>query len=393
MASDVVILGGVRTAFGKFCGALKDHTATDLGVIAAQAALQRSGVAPAEIGHVIFGNVIQSSRDAAYLARHVGLRCGVPIETPAVTVNRLCGSGFEAVVQGAHRLLLGEADFVLAGGAENMTQTPFVVRGARTGIGLGQGKLEDALWDGLNDYYPNLPMAITAENLAQRYGITREEVDTFAYTSQQRAAAAIKAGFLKEEIVPVEVKSRSGPVSFEVDEHPRPETALAGLAKLAPVFKKDGVITAGTASGINDGGGAMVLTTAKIAAERGLSPLGRLVSWGVAGCDPTIMGIGPAPASKQALGRAGMRLGEMDLIEVNEAFSPQYLAVEKELGLNRQITNVNGGAIALGHPLAATGARLTLTILYELRRRQKRFGLATACIGGGQGIALVLEAL
>lgn len=393
MATDVVLLAGARTAFGTFCGSLKDRTATDLGVVAAQAALQRASVEPSDIGHVVFGNVIQSSRDAAYLARHIGLRCGLPIEVPAVTVNRLCASGFEAIVQGAQRLMLGEAEFVLAGGAENMTQSPYVVRGARTGLGLGKGQLEDSLWDGLTDYYPNLPMAITAENLAAKYDLSREAVDEFALSSQQRAVAAIRDGRLKDEIVSVELKTRKGPVSFEVDEHPRPNANAETLAKLAPVFKQDGVVTAGNASGINDGACAVVLTTAEIAAARGLSPMGRIVSWGVAGCDPSIMGIGPVPASKQALDRAGMTLDDMDLIEVNEAFSPQYLAVEKELGLNREITNVNGGAIALGHPLAASGARLTLTILYELRRRQKRYGLASACVGGGQGMTVIVEAL
>jgi acetyl-CoA acyltransferase 2 len=383
-AKDVVVLGGARTPFGKFCGALRDLTATELGVIAARAALERSGVNPEEIEHVIFGNVLQTSSDAVYLARHIGLKADLPLTVPALTVNRLCGSGFQAVVSGAQLLFLGEADFVLAGGTENMTQAPHVIRGARSGIGLGEGRLEDSLWSALTDSFPNLNMAETAENLASRYGITREEADEFAYESQMRVKAAAASRRLAEEIVAI-----AG--ILDRDEHPRPDTTRADLALLRPVFRKDGVITAGNASGIADGAAAMVLSTAAAAVRRKLKPLARIISWGVAGCDPAIMGIGPVPAIRSALERAGMTLSQIDLVEVNEAFACQYLAVEKELGLDRTKVNVNGGAVALGHPLGATGARLTTSLIYELRRRNARYGLGSACIGGGQGIALLLE--
>jgi len=393
MKREIVFLAGCRTAFGAFGGTLKDLTATDLGVVAARGALERARVEPAEVDHVVFGNVLQTSADAAYLARHIGLRAGLPCYVPALTVNRLCGSGFEAIVQGAYQLLLGESRFVLVGGAESMSQAPHVIRGARWGLRLNEGKLEDSLWEALTDRYVNLSMAMTAEALGEDYGITREQADDFAYLSQMRAKAAIEEGILQEEIVPVEVQKPRGEITrFTIDEHPRFHTTREGLARLSPYFKKDGLITAGNASGIVDGAAALVLTTMDLADQRRLKPLGRLVAWGVAGCDPEFMGIGPVPASKIALQKAGLRLEQMDLIEVNEAFAPQYLAVEQELGLDREITNVNGGAIALGHPLGATGARLTITLLYELRRRKKKYGLATACIGGGQGAALILEA-
>jgi acetyl-CoA acyltransferase 2 len=381
---EIVILSAARTPFGKFCGALKDLTATELGVIAARAALQRSGVKPDEIEHVIFGNVLQTSADAVYLARHIGLGADLPLSVPALTVNRLCGSGFQAIISAAQLLLLGEADFVLAGGTENMSQTPHVIRGARSGIALGEGRLEDSLSAALTDTYVNLNMAETAENLALRYRIARQEADAFAYESQMRAKAASALARFVEETVPI-----AG--VLERDEHPRPETTPAGLAALRPVFRKDGVITAGNASGIADGAAAVVLTTAGVARRRKLEPLARIVSWGIAGCDPAIMGIGPAPAIRLALQRAAIPLEQIDLIEVNEAFACQYLAVEKELGLDRTKVNVNGGAVALGHPLGATGARLTTALTYELRRRNMRYGLGSACIGGGQGIALLLE--
>jgi acetyl-CoA acyltransferase 2 len=380
----VVILSAARTAIGKFGGAFRDLTATQLGVIAARAALERANVTPAKIEHVIFGNVLQTSADAAYLARHIALKAGVPQAVPALTVNRLCGSGFEAIISGAQLLLLNEAQFVLAGGTENMTQAPHVIRGARFGLPLGQGRLEDSLWAALTDTYCNLSMAETAENLAMKYGITREQADDFAYESQMRTKAAQESGRLSEEIVPL-----AG--MLERDEHPRPGTTRDALAELKPVFRKDGVITAGNASGITDGAAAVVLSTAEKAAADGLKPLARIVSWGITGCDPSFMGIGPVPASRIALERAGLSLKQIDLIEVNEAFACQYLAVEKELGLDRHKVNVNGGAIALGHPLGATGARITTTLIYELRRRHQRYGLGSACIGGGQGIALLLE--
>ena len=392
----VVFLSGVRTGFGAFGGALKDLSATELGVFAGRAALDRAGVEPATVGHVVFGNVLQTSADAPYLARHVGLRAGLPIETPAVTVNRLCGSGFEAVIQGAHRILLGEAEVVLAGGTESMSQAPHVVRGARWGLRLGPAQpFEDTLWEALRDGYCGLAMAETAEKLAECYGLERAAVDAYAARSQASAKAAWAAGALVDEVVPVMLKDRKTrqEVAWTVDEHMRPETTPEGLAKLPPYFKKDGVVTAGNASGIADGAAALVVAGERFARERGLRPLGRLVGWGVAGVDPSIMGIGPAPASRRALAHAGLALADMDLVEINEAFAAQYLAVERELGLDRERTNVDGGAVALGHPLGASGARITAHLLHALRRRGGRFGLGAACIGGGQGVAVVVEAL
>ncbi|RYE90368.1 MAG: acetyl-CoA C-acetyltransferase [Myxococcales bacterium] len=391
---EIVIVAAKRTAFGTLLGSLKGVSATDLAVHAAKAALAQSGVKPEEIGHVVVGNVIQSSADAIYCARHVGLKSGLPIPTPAVTVNRLCGSGFEAIVQAAHLLQLGEADAILAGGTENMTQAPHVLRGARDGYAFGKSPaLEDSLFASLTDSYSGTPMAITAENLAEKYGITRQQSDEFALSSQKRWAAANEAGRFKDEIVGYDLVSKKGTVSFAVDEHARPQTTLEILAKLNPVFKKDGVVTAGNASGINDGAAMLVVTTAEFARSRGLKPLARIVSHGVAGVEPKEMGIGPVPAIKRALERAGTTLDKLTLVEVNEAFAPQYLAVEKELGLDREKTNVNGGAIALGHPLGASGARILTHLVYELRRRGGGTAVGSACIGGGQGIAVVIESL
>jgi len=395
MTSDIVLLEGVRTGFGAFGGSLKDLSATDLGVIAAKCALERAKVDPAWIDHTVFGNVVQTSADAIYLARHVGLKAGVPKEKPALVLNRLCGSGQEAIVTGARMILGGEADFVLAGGTESMSQAPHVVRGARWGIGFGATtQFEDMLWLALIDSYTGLPMAITAENLAEQYHITREEQDRFALLGQQRAKAAWDKGRMQEEVIPVPIKDRKGNVTnFAKDESMRPESTPEGLAKLPARFKKDGTVTAGNASGIVDGAAAVVVTTMANAKERGLKPLGRLVSWGTAGVDPNVMGIGPAPAIRIALKKAGLTLADVDLVEVNEAFAAQVLAVVKELEIDMERFNVNGGAIAIGHPLGATGARLTLTLLYELRRRGKRYGVASMCIGGGQGIAAVVEGL
>ena len=390
---DIVVLGGARTPFGTFMGSLKDISAIDLGAIAAKEALKRSGVAADDVDQVVFGNVIQTSKDAIYFARHVALKAGVPIETPALTVNRLCGSGLQAIVSAAQLLMLGEGTVALAGGAENMTQAPFVIRGARTGLNLGEHQLEDSLWEALVDSYCGCGMAITAENLAEQYKLDRETVDAYALRSQQAARHAQEQGWLAEEIVPVTLKDRKGnETPFDRDEGIR-DTSMEALAKLPSRFRKGGVVTAGNASGINDAGCALVLTTARVAEERGLKPLARLVSWGVVGVEPTIMGIGPAPAIRQALKRADLQLADLDRVEVNEAFSAQYLAVEKELGLDRDKTNVNGGAISLGHPLAASGARLAITLIHELRRHDLRYGAASLCIGGGQGIAAIFEAL
>jgi acetyl-CoA acetyltransferase family protein len=391
---DIVLLSAVRTPFGTLSGSLKSLTATDLAVPAAEAALQRAGVAPDEIDQVIFGNVLQTAKDAIYLARHVGLRAGVPQEAPALTLNRLCGSGFQSVVSAAEQILTGQASVVLAGGTESMTQAPHVVHGLRDGLRFGQdAQMVDLLFACLTDSYTGCAMAITAENLGERHGITREDVDAYAMLSQQRWKAAHDAGRFADELAPLTLAGRKGPVSFTADEHARPETTLDALARLRPVFKKDGLVTAGNASGIGDGAGAIVVADGKWAEKRGLQPIARLVGWGIAGVDPTIMGIGPVPASRRALEMAGLGLDDMALVEVNEAFAAQYLAVEKELGLDRSITNVNGGAIALAHPLAASGTRITATIVHELRRRGERYGLASACIGGGQGIAVVVEAL
>ncbi len=392
---DVVFLAGARTGFGSFGGTLKDLSATDLAVIASRAALERSGVPAADVDHVIMGNVLQTSADAAYLARHVGLEAGLPIEVPAVTVNRLCGSGFEAVMQGAQQIRLGESRVVLAGGTESMSQAPHVVRGARWGLRLGSGApFEDTLWETLRDSQCNLTMAETAENLAERYGITRVEVDAYALSSQERARDGWASGAYADEVVPVAIHNRKKRATdqWAADEHMRPDTTADGLAKLPPYFRENGVVTAGNASGITDGAAALVLASAEYAATHQLRPLGRLISWGTAGVDPAIMGIGPAPAARKALERAGLTLTQMDLVEVNEAFAAQYLAVERELGLDRGRTNVDGGAVALGHPLGATGARITLHLLYALRRRGGRYGLGSACIGGGQGAAVIVEA-
>src|SRR5437899_1935622 len=352
---DVVFLSGVRTGFGAFGGSLKDLSAIDLGVVASRHAIQRSGVPATDFGHVVFGNALQTSADAIYMARHVGLKAGLPIETPAVTVNRLCGSGFEAITQGAQLILLGETDAVLAGGAESMSQAPHVVRGARWGLRLGPAPLEDLLWESLKDPQCGLSMAETAESLAEKYKHTRKEVDEVAVASQQRAKRAWDACAFQDEVVPVTIKVKGKEVEFRADEHMRPETTREILS--------------------------------------GLKPFGRLVAWAVVGVEPKHMGIGPAPAARKALEKAKMKLEQMDLVEVNEAFAPQYLAVERELGLDRSRTNACGGAIAIGHPLAATGTRITIHLLHALRREQKRFGLGSACIGGGQGAAVIVEAL
>jgi acetyl-CoA acyltransferase 2 len=390
---DLFILGGARTPMTQHVGALKDVSAIELGAVATRGALARTGVTPDAVDHVVFGNVQQSSTDAHYGARHVGLRAGLPIEVPALTVNRLCGSGIQAVVSGAQQIALSEAGIVVAGGMESMSQVPHVLRGLRSGLRLGQGKLEDWLWEGLNDPYAGCSMAITAENCAVKYGITREQADRYALRSQQLAHAAWTSGVLAEEVVPVEVKARKGVTTVERDDHLRPETTLEGLAALPTVFKKDGVVTAGNASGIVDGAAALVIASGVAAKDRGLAPLARIVSWAAVGVEPTLMGMGPAPAIRKALERAGLTLEQLDLVEINEAFAPQYLACEKELGLDPEKSNVNGGAIALGHPLGASGARLLLTLALELRRRKKTYGVASACIGGGQGIAMIIEAV
>jgi acetyl-CoA acetyltransferase family protein len=391
---DIAIVSGARTPMGRYCGKLKDFSAMELGAVAAQGAIERAGLQPRDFDHCVFGNAQQTSGDALYGARHVALRAGLPIETPALTVNRICGSGLQAIVSAAQMIQTGEASVVLAGGMESMSQAPFVIRG-RDGFCLAPGgKLEDSLMVALLDSYCGLYMANTAELYGEQQGITRQMQDEFALRSQQCADAAYREGRLQEELVPVPLKNAKGELTGELfteDDHRRPQTTLEGLAKLRPAFGKNGTVTAGNASGIVDGGAAVVVMSLEEATRRGVKPMGRIVSWGIAGVEPRLMGRGPVPASKIALQKAALTLDYIDLIEVNEAFAAQYLSVEKELGLDREKVNVNGGAIALGHPLGATGTRLVITLLYELHRRKKKYGLATACIGGGQGIAMIVE--
>ena len=391
MSNEVFILGGARTPMAEYTGKLKDFSAIDLGAIAARAAMERTGVKPGDVDHVVFGNVMQTSADAVYGARHVGLKAGLPIEVPALTVNRLCGSGIQAAINGGQLIQLGEADIVLTGGMESMSQAPHVIRGLRNGLRLGQGQLEDSLWSALLDTHCGCTMAVTAENCAAKYNVTRDEQDAYAIRSQQLADTAWKEGRLKEEVVPVEIKSRKGVELFAQDDHMRPDSTMEGLAKLPAAFSKNGCVTAGNASGIVDGGAALILASATGVKEHGLTPLAKLTHWAYVGVEPSLMGMGPAPATRKVLEKAGLSLNDIDLIEVNEAFAAQYLSVEKELGLDRDRVNVNGGAIALGHPLGMTGTRLLLTLTLELRRRGAKRGLATACIGGGQGIAAIVE--
>ena len=391
--NDIFILGGARTPMAEYTGKLRDFSALDLGAIAARAAMERTRVDPAIVNHVIFGNVLQTSADAVYGARHVGLTAGMPVDVPALTVNRLCGSGIQAAISGGQMIALGEADVVLTGGMESMSQAPHVIRGLRSGLRLGQGQLEDTLWSALLDTHCGCTMAVTAENCAARYAVSREEQDRYAIRSQQLAAAAWQAGRFEDEVIPIEIKSRKGTEVFAQDDHMRPDSTLEGLAKLPAAFSKNGCVTAGNASGIVDGGAALLLASQAAIESHRLKPLARLTHWATVGVDPTIMGMGPAPATRLVLQRAGLSLNDIDLIEVNEAFAAQYLAVEKDLGLDRERVNVNGGAIALGHPLGMTGTRLLLTLTLELRRRRLKRGLATACIGGGQGIAAIVESV
>lgn len=379
--------------FGAYGGALKDHTATDLATIAAKAALSAGKVAPEMVDCVIVGNVMQSSSDAAYIARHVGLRVGVPIPVPALTVNRLCGSGFQSIVNGCQEICLKDSEVVLCGGSESMSQAPYAVRNIRFGTKFGQDqKMEDTLWAGLTDLHIKTPMGITAENLAEKYKISREDCDRYALKTQQRWKAANDAGYFNAEMAPIEIKTRKGTQKVEQDEHPRPQTTAEQMAKLAPVFKKDGTVTAGNASGVSDGAGAVIVASEEAIKQHKLTPLARIVAYHVSGCDPNIMGIGPVPAINGALKKAGLSLTDMDLVEVNEAFAPQYLSVEKDLGLDPEKTNVSGGAIALGHPLGASGSRITAHLVHELRRRGGKYAVGSACIGGGQGIAIIIEA-
>lgn len=378
--------------FGAYGGLLKDFTATDLSEFAAKAALSAGKVSPETVDSVIIGNVVQSSSNAIYLARHVGLRVGVPKETPALTINRLCGSGFQSIVNGCQEICVKDAEVVLCGGTESMSQAPYCVRNVRFGTKLGSDiKLEDSLWAGLTDQHVQLPMAMTAENLAVKHKISREECDKYALQSQQRWKAANDAGYFNDEMAPIEVKTKKGKQTMQVDEHARPQTTLEQLQKLPPVFKKDGTVTAGNASGIADGAGAVIIASEDAVKKHNFTPLARIVGYFVSGCDPSIMGIGPVPAISGALKKAGLSLKDMDLVEVNEAFAPQYLAVEKSLDLDISKTNVNGGSIALGHPLGGSGSRITAHLVHELRRRGGKYAVGSACIGGGQGIAVIIQ--
>ena len=397
MKSEIVIVGGARTPMCEYSGTpgygkLKDLSAIELGAHAAKAALERARIDPETIQHVVVGNALQTSPDAIYGARHVGLKAGVPIATPALTVNRLCGSGIEAAVQAAHLIQLGEATTVLAGGMENMSQAPFILRGAREGFRFGvQPQLEDLLFAALKDPYCGLFMAQTAEKIAKRLNVSRQAQDEYALRSHRLGAAAVKEGRFAEEIAPVRIQTKKGEVVIDTDDHIKPDTTLEGLARLNPAFGKDGTVTAGNASGIVDGAAALLLTTAERAKADRLDVFAHVRAYASVGVDPSEMGIGPVPAIKKCLERGGVKLADVDLVEINEAFAAQYLGCEKELGLNRDKVNVNGGAISLGHPLGATGARLILTLMLQLRRSQKRFGVASACIGGGQGIAILIE--
>jgi acetyl-CoA acyltransferase 2 len=392
MANNVYIIDGARTPFGTFGGALKDRSAVDLGVLSAKAAIERSGISADDVDDVVYGNVIHTSKNASYLARHIALYSGIPFSVPALTVNRLCGSGLQAVVSAALSIKAEETRIALVGGAENMSMSPYSTFTSRfEGKKMGGLSFEDMLLHTLTDEYCGTGMGITAENLARKYGISRVEQDEFALLSQRRTEEARLAGKLAKEIVPVEVKQNGNTSIVQEDEHPKRDTSLERLAKLNPAFQKDGTVTAGTSSGINDGAASLVIANEEMVSKHHKAPIAKIVGWGIAGVDPSYMGIGPVSATRLALERAKLSISDLDVIEINEAFAAQYIAVEKELGLDRTKSNVNGGAIALGHPVGASGARILLSLAYELRRRNGRYGLASLCIGGGQGIAMVIE--
>lgn len=390
--TDIVIVEGARTPFANLSKSFKDITATELGVLASKEAIKRSKIDPNDIDHVIFGNVQQSSKDAHLLARHVALKSGLKLETPAVTINRVCGTGIEAIAMAARFIMTGEADAVLAGGTESMSQVPHVIRGMRWGSPLGAPLVEDWLWDGLLDTNCGYTMGETAENVAEKYNISREDIDLHALSSYERAIEARDKGYLAEEIVPVTVKHRKGDFVVEHDEHIR-ETSFEQLQKLEARFRENGVVTPGNASGMVDGAAAVIVTSSDYAEKHGLKPLARIVSWEAIGVEPKYMGIGPVPAINGALKKANLTIDDLDLVEINEAFSAQYVACQRELGFDPEIGNVNGGAVAIGHPLAASGTRITYSMILELKRRGQKYGVSSACIGGGQGVAMIVEAL
>ncbi|MCH6264457.1 MULTISPECIES: acetyl-CoA C-acetyltransferase [Neobacillus] len=386
------IVDGARTAFGTYGGSLKDISDLELGVAATKGALERSGIPASDVDEIVFGNVVQTGAHSAYLARHIGLKSGLIDSSSALTLNRLCGSGLQAMVTGAKSIALGEAKVIVAGGTESMSLAPQILKGTRFGSPGKAPVVVDMLWETLIDQYVGCGMGMTAENLSEKYNISREEQDQFAVNSQQKAGKARDNGRFADEIVPIIIRDKKGKETIiKVDEHIRESVSLEGLAKLKPAFKKDGTVTPGNASGINDGAAAVVLASEDYVIENSLTPLAKIVSWAVAGVDPKIMGIGPVPASKRALEKAGLTLADIDLFELNEAFAAQSLAVIKELGINQEKVNVNGGAIALGHPLGASGARITYSLALELKKRNLKYGLAALCIGGGQGIAMIIE--
>lgn len=390
----IYLVNGKRTAFGSFGGGLKDISATDLAVTASKGAIEASKVSVDLIDHTIIGNVIQSGADAAYMARHVGLKVGVPLDRGAYIVNRLCGSGFESVVQAAQMILVGDGKCILAGGVEQMSQIPYVARKVRfDGLRMGNFELEDYMTSALTDAYAGLPMAMTAENLGEKYGISRAECDEFSILSQSRYKAALEKKYFESEITGHTVITKKGETLVSKDEHPKPEVTLEKISTMKSIFKKEGLVTAATASGVVDGAACSIVASESFVKQNGLKPLAEIISWAAVGCDPKIMGIGPAPASRKALEKANLKLDQMDVIEVNEAFAAQFLAVQKELKLDLSKTNVNGGAIAVGHPLAASGTRILNHLALELQRRKGQYGLGTACIGGGQGIAVILKAV
>jgi len=391
----IYVVGAKRTAFGTFGGTLKGHSPTDLQVHAAQAAIASAGLKPDQINSVCIGNVLSpSAPDAPYLARHVALRCGLPVPTPALIVNRLCGSGFQSIVNGVQEILVGDSEVVLTGGTDNMSASPYAVRDIRFGTKLGMDpKLEDMMWTSLTDMLAKTPMGVTAENLAEKYGVTRQESDDFSLRSQQTWAAAAQAGVFADEIAPIKIKTRKGEIDFAMDEHPKPKTTKEQMAKLPTVFKKNGVVTAGSASGICDGAAAVIIASEEAVAKHGLTPLARIVGYGVAGCEPTIMGIGPVPAIGAMLEKTGVSLGQVDQVEINEAFAAQALSCQKALEIPMEKFNTCGGAIALGHPLAASGSRISAHVVHKLRQNGQKYGIGSACIGGGQGISILFEKL
>jgi acetyl-CoA C-acetyltransferase len=390
---EVVVVSGVRTAIGDFGGSLKDFAPTDLGARCVREALSRAKIAPDEVGHVVFGNVIHTETKDMYLARVCAINGGIPKEVPALTLNRLCGSGVQAIVSAAQMVALGDADVAVAGGAESMSRANYWLPAARWGAKMGDQTVVDGLVGALSDPFDKNHMGVTAENVAAKYGIDREMQDEFSVESHRRAANAIKNGYFKDQILPVEIKDRKGTKLFDTDEHVRTDVNMENLAKLKTVFKKDGTVTAGNASGINDGAAAVVLMERKLAEKRGIKPLARLVAYGHAGVEPTLMGLGPIPAVQNAMKKAGLKVADMDVIESNEAFAAQACAVGKDLGFDPKKTNPNGGAVALGHPIGATGCIISIKALYELQRIKGKYALVTMCIGGGQGIAAIYERL